>query len=288
MKNYPRGDYHNLLPTYYNNGNSREERKVAIIRKSDIAIATKTKPRLIDLVACRTVGEYKRKREKIRKFYLDEQKSREKEAAQQKLDAQQETRSKSTEDERDNEQPGPSNPNGTITQKQTASKATTESPKKKSKPTKRSNNRKPSLFEAKSKQAALAQSKLEKRKRRHQQPRRKMSLINKDLESFSISDTVEVINIVTGCPHQSRITIVISNSPKVFMSQSGPRMKSMDKKFQRLQSTNKERNKALTTIEPNWAEQCTAPVINLALNAEPILDETRNEKTRLEGYHLFR
>ena len=60
MKYYPRRDHHNLLPTYYNNGNSREERKDAVIRKSDIAIATETKPQLIDLVACRTVGEYKK------------------------------------------------------------------------------------------------------------------------------------------------------------------------------------------------------------------------------------
>ena len=39
------------------------KRKDTVIRKSDIAIATETipnKPRLIDFVACETVGEYKR------------------------------------------------------------------------------------------------------------------------------------------------------------------------------------------------------------------------------------
>ena len=41
------------------------KRKDTVIRKSDIAIATETirnKPRLIDFVACKTVGEYKRNR----------------------------------------------------------------------------------------------------------------------------------------------------------------------------------------------------------------------------------
>ena len=227
-------------------------------------------------------GRIQKNREKIRKFYLDEQKSREKEAAQQKLDAQQETRPKTTEDERDNEQAGPYNPTGTITQNQTASKAITESPKKKSKPTKRSNNRKPSLFEAKSKQAALTQSKLEKGKQRHQQPRRKSSLINTDLESLSNSDTVEVINIVTDCPHQSRITIVISNSPKVFMSQSGPRKKSMDKKFQRLQSTNKERNKAANNHTAQLGKTMHSPSHKSSTQhqAHPGRNKERKNKTR--------
>ena len=55
-----------------------------VIRKSDIAIATETKPipetrpnpepkpRLIHMVACKTVVEYKRNQEKIRKFCLEE------------------------------------------------------------------------------------------------------------------------------------------------------------------------------------------------------------------------
>ena len=47
-------------------------RKNAVIRKSDIAIATETKPRLIHMVACKTVGEYKCNQEKIRKFCLEE------------------------------------------------------------------------------------------------------------------------------------------------------------------------------------------------------------------------
>ena len=47
-------------------------RKNTVIRKSDIAIATEIKPRLIHMVACKTVGEYRRNQEKIRKFCLEE------------------------------------------------------------------------------------------------------------------------------------------------------------------------------------------------------------------------
>ena len=54
-------------------------RKNTVIQKNDIAIASETKPipkkpRLIHMDACKTVGEYKRNQEKIRKFCLDEAK----------------------------------------------------------------------------------------------------------------------------------------------------------------------------------------------------------------------
>ena len=47
------------------------KRKDTVIRKNDIAIATETipeKPGLIEFVACKTVGEYKRNREKNQKI----------------------------------------------------------------------------------------------------------------------------------------------------------------------------------------------------------------------------
>ena len=55
------------------------QRKNTVIRKNDIAIATETKPipekpRLIHMVACKTIGEYKRNQETIRNFCLDEAK----------------------------------------------------------------------------------------------------------------------------------------------------------------------------------------------------------------------
>ena len=62
------------------------KRNDPVIRKSDIAIATETipeKPRLIEFLACKTVGEYKRNREKIKKFYLDEKKQKEKQTREQ-------------------------------------------------------------------------------------------------------------------------------------------------------------------------------------------------------------
>ena len=61
-------------------------RKDMVIRRSDIAILTETapivktietKPCLITFIACKTLGEYDRNREKIRKFYLCEQKAKE-------------------------------------------------------------------------------------------------------------------------------------------------------------------------------------------------------------------
>ena len=63
------------------------KRKNTVIRKNDIPITTEsiplpppqpkppeTKPRLISMVACNTVGEYKRNQETIRKFCLEEAK----------------------------------------------------------------------------------------------------------------------------------------------------------------------------------------------------------------------
>ena len=59
------------------------KRKDTVIRKNDIAIQYHTipiplpepKPQLIHMVACKTVGEYKRNQEKIRKFCLEEAKA---------------------------------------------------------------------------------------------------------------------------------------------------------------------------------------------------------------------
>ena len=50
-------------------------RKRTVNRKNDLAIVTETKPiesieklRLIHMVACKTIGEYKRNQEKIKKI----------------------------------------------------------------------------------------------------------------------------------------------------------------------------------------------------------------------------
>ena len=63
-------------------------RKNTVIRKSDLAKVNeqkpipeitreRQKPRLIHMVACKTVGEYKRNQEKIKKFCLEEAKTTE-------------------------------------------------------------------------------------------------------------------------------------------------------------------------------------------------------------------
>ena len=205
-------------------------RKNTVIRKSHIAIAAdkrtlvrtiQAKPQLMELVVLKTIGEYNRNTEKLRKFYLDEQKAKYVDKRPQ-ADTQTDTEDIPTNDE----QPRSSNATTKTKQKRTQRKANTKSPKRKErKPTKRTNNQKATLFETKSNQAALAQSKLEQPKRRQQQPRRKTSFVQTELDSWSNSETVEVINLISDSPQQSPIAIVTSKSPIDFMTQAGPRTK---------------------------------------------------------------
>ena len=95
-------------------------RKNTVIRKNDIAIATETKPlpetkpRLIHMVACKTIGEYRRNQEKIKKFCLEEAKQAKKSSTSAPM------RSHPTTNE-SQEIPGPS---------RTPSQTTTSAPKK--------------------------------------------------------------------------------------------------------------------------------------------------------------
>ena len=64
-------------------------RKNTVIRKNDLAIVTETKPlettekpRLKHMVACKTVGEYKRNQEKIKRFCLEEKATKAREEEQ--------------------------------------------------------------------------------------------------------------------------------------------------------------------------------------------------------------
>ena len=77
----------------------------------------------------------------------------------------------------------------------------------------------------------MAQSKLEQAKRRQ---RRSSSFISTDLEQWNKSDTVEVINLVSGSPQQSPMTIVTSSSPKDLMTQKSLGGKSVDTIVQKL------------------------------------------------------
>ena len=185
-------------------------RKSTVIRKSDVAIdieIIKEEPRLTEVVACKTVGKYKRNRARNRNFYLDEQKQKEKKAQEEKAKSQQGPFQSGR------YQQGPAQwSNDPINQANTSArkqrhkprKGTTGSPKRKpQQPRKRTNTPKAaSQFDTKSKQAAQAQSKLEQARRRQ---RRSSSFISTDLEQWNNSDTVEVINLLSDSTQQSPI-----------------------------------------------------------------------------------
>ena len=143
--------------------------KDTVILKSDIAVGTETKSRLIEFVECKTVGEYSRKRQNLNKFCLDEQKSKGQTSATAAIDY-----------------PRRTIPNGkktTTVHIKPDREAKTKDPEKKchsksktenGTPTKRNEAlRTTSPFDIKSKQAALAQSKT----------RRNSLFINTDIES---------------------------------------------------------------------------------------------------------
>ena len=82
MEYYRRRNNHRILTTHTITIDT-PTRKNTKIRKKDLAIVTEKeqtiapvtteqKPRLIHMVNCKTVGEYKRYQEKIRKFFLEE------------------------------------------------------------------------------------------------------------------------------------------------------------------------------------------------------------------------
>ena len=245
------------------------KRKDTVIRKSDIAIATETnpdKPRLIEFVACKTVGEYKRNREKIKKFYLDEKKQKEKLAVEQTKQQQDEPQPGTSKQTQQAEIKTTKKDNTTMKQRQKQRKGKAGSLRRKAQqPTKRTNI---SQFESRSKQAALAQSKSEQAKRRQ---RRHSSIVSTDLEKWNNSDTVEVINLVSDSPQQSPITIVTSSLPKDFMNTPNKGRRSVERIVQKL-PFNKDTTKGtptdpirttepqphqsqITSWEPSWATQ---------------------------------
>ena len=153
----------------------------------------------------------------------------------------------------------PTKKDTTTKQKQKQRKGKAGSPRRKAQqPTKRTNV---SQFEAKSKQAALAQSKLEQAKRRQQ---RYSSIVSTDLNRWNNSDTVEVINLVSDSPQQSPITIVTSSSPKDFMHTPNKGRGSVERIVQKL-PINKD----------NMKETPSAPVRNI----EQLTQQTQNIST---------
>ena len=130
-------------------------RKNTVIRKNDLAIVNETKPRLMHFVACKTVREYNRNQEKIRQFLLTEKKLAKQSKQKDQLDRPEEP----TIINDFHSQPGPSH------QLDIPGPNNRNQPQRKSKqqPTKRSTKPK-NDFDRKSKEAAIAQSKLNKAK----------------------------------------------------------------------------------------------------------------------------
>ena len=206
------------------------------IRKSDLAIATETyqkptpppqtqepKPRLMHFVACKTVREYNRNKEKIRKFCLEEKRKLQTHEMEQATPAlTQEDRSTmdptGTSNKQLQQQAGPSNKK----QQPVTQKRLTECKRETLPPSKRilwPSKNKTSTFEQKPKEAAIAQTKLTLARKRQQQLKQKQhTLIHMDLSTLSNSKTKEIINLASDSSNSSPMRIVTSSSPKDFMT----------------------------------------------------------------------
>ena len=192
------------------------------IRKSNLAIATETyqkptsppqlqepKPRLIHFIACKTVREYNRNREKIRKFCIEEKRQLQTCETEQATLVDESTLDPiGTSNFQNQQQAGPSgkkqNPN---TQKhRTKRKRKALSPSKR---ILRPSKNKTSTFEQKSKEAAIAQRKLTLARKR-QQGKQKHPLIHMDLSALSNTKTIEIINLASDSSNSSPMRIVTS------------------------------------------------------------------------------
>ena len=185
-------------------------RKNTVIRKNDLAIINETKPRLMHFVACKTVREYNRNQEKIKQFLLTEKKQYKQSKQKDQLDRPEEPTN--INEAHFYSQPGPSHqleipgPNNRNPPQR----------KRKQQPTKRSTKPK-SDFDRKSKEAAIAQSKLNKAKERQRKitnsPR-----IQMDTSKLEQNKSIEVINLISDSSQGSPIKIFTSDDPTAFMS----------------------------------------------------------------------
>ena len=95
------------------------------------------------------------------------------------------------------------------------------------------------LFQ-KSKEAALAQTKLTLAKRRQQQNnQRKQLLVHMDLTTFHNSKTIEFVNLAADSSAASTARIVTTSSPKDFMNKSPRSKKHNDNVVNKIKATNK-------------------------------------------------
>ena len=233
------------------------------IRKSDLAIATETyekstpppqlqepKPRLIHFVAWKTVREYNRNREKTRKFCLEEKRQLQMRVTEQAAPGDDSTMDLvGSSNFQTHQQAGPSgkkqNPN--TQKRRTERKRKALSPSKK---TLWPSKNKTSTLEQKSKEAAIAQTRLTLARKRQQAKQKPHPLIHMDLSSLSNSKTIEIINLASDSSNSSPMRIVTSSSPKDFMtnpprgftlkSPSKSPKKNMDNVVEKIKATNKQ------------------------------------------------
>ena len=164
-------------------------RKNTVIRKNDLAIINETKPRLMHFVACKTVREYNRNQEKIKQFLLTEKKQFKQSKQKDQLDRPEEPTN--INEAHLYSQPGPSHqldilgPNNRNPPQR----------KRKQQPTKKSTKPK-SDFDRKSKETAIAQSKLIKAKER-QRKISKSPRIQMDTSKLEQNKSIEVINLIS-------------------------------------------------------------------------------------------
>ena len=179
-------------------------RKNTVIRKNDLAIVNETKPRLIHFIACKNVREYKRNQEKIKEFLLTDKK----------------TNKKTQPKEQQNECfPGPSTqmdqPGPGRTQWTQPAKNPKQPKRKGTAPSKRTY--KPNKdFDQRSKEAALAQTKLEKARQR-QKDKVNSPRIQLDTKKLHKDKSVEVINLSSDSSQGSPLQIFTSDNPNAFM-----------------------------------------------------------------------
>ena len=169
-----------------------------------MAIVNETKPRLMYFVACRTVREYNRNQENIKQFLLTEKKQAKQ--SQQKHQLERPERTYNTSELQYPSQPRPSHQFDISG----PSKTKPQQRKRKQKPIKRP-QKSISNFERKSKEAAIAQSKLNKAKERQSQlsqsPR-----IQLDTTKLQANKSIEVINLISDSSQGSPIEIYTSNN----------------------------------------------------------------------------
>ena len=183
-------------------------RKNTVIRKNDLAIVNETKPRLMRFVACKTVREYNRNQGKIKQFLLTEKKN----VRQAQIREQQEECVPGPPFQVD--QPGPNSTQQTQPTKNSRQQRKPQQPKRKgTAPTKRL-TKENKVFELRSKEAALAQSKLEKARQR-QKEKLRSPRIQLDTSKLHNNKSGEIINLASCL--ESPLTIFTSDNRNLFM-----------------------------------------------------------------------